>query len=186
MTLADQAAIAGHDGQMGGSGRPQRRTFTAAYKAKILAEYEQAGPGERGAILRREAVTTGHISDWRKTRDKGGRKELAPKPAGRPGRSAQEVENERLRSENEKLTAELARTKAALEVVGKAAMPPCPSVTTCTRWSSVTMLSAWKPICTATLPIVASTWLTCVVSFSASRPPKSVTSSLALCPSDHM
>jgi transposase-like protein len=120
MTLADQAAIAGHDGQVGGSGRPQRRTFTAAYKAKILAEYEQAGPGERGAILRREAITTGHISDWRKTRDKGGRKELAPKPAGRPGRSAQEVENERLRSENEKLAAELARTKAALEVVGKA------------------------------------------------------------------
>jgi len=30
------------------------------------------------------------------------------------------VENERLRRENEKLTAELARTKAALEVVGKA------------------------------------------------------------------
>ena len=70
--------------------------------------------------MRREAITTGHISDWRKTRDKGGRKELAPKPAGRPGRSAQEVENERLRSENEKLAAELARTKAALEVVGKA------------------------------------------------------------------
>ena len=30
------------------------------------------------------------------------------------------MENERLRKENEKLAAELARTKAALEVVGKA------------------------------------------------------------------
>ena len=49
MTLADQAVIAGHDGQMGGSGGPQRRMFTAAYKAKILAENEEAGPGERGA-----------------------------------------------------------------------------------------------------------------------------------------
>ena len=33
---------------------------------------------------------------------------------------AEAVENERLRKENEKLTAELTRTKAALEVVGKA------------------------------------------------------------------
>ena len=45
---------------------------------------------------------------------------LTDQPAGRPGRSTEAVENERLRRENEKLTAELARTKAALEVVGKA------------------------------------------------------------------
>jgi hypothetical protein len=41
------------------------------------------------------------------------------KPAGRPPRSAAEVENERLRAENEKLVAELTRTKAALDVAGK-------------------------------------------------------------------
>jgi len=35
-------------------------------------------------------------------------------------RAAADAENERLRKENEKLAAELARTKAALEVVGKA------------------------------------------------------------------
>ena len=46
---------------------------------------------------------------------------FALKPlALRPGRSAAETENERLRRENEKLAIELARTKAALEVVGKA------------------------------------------------------------------
>ena len=119
MTLADQAAIAGHDGQVG-SGGPQRRTFTAGYKARILAEYDQAGPGERGALLRREALTTGHISDWRKSQRKGAGKGLARKPAGRPARSTESAEIEKLKRENEKLTAELARTKAALEVAGKA------------------------------------------------------------------
>jgi transposase len=119
MTLADQAAIAGKDGQV--SSRPQRRTFTAAYKERILAEYEQAGPGERGALLRREGLLTSHISDWRKIRDKGAREALTARKTGRPpARPAEAAEVEKLKRENEKLTAELARTKAALEVVGKA------------------------------------------------------------------
>ena len=77
-------------------------------------------PSERGALLRREGLYTSHISEWRKARDKGAAGGLAEKPAGRPGRSAAEAENERLRKENEKLAAALARTKAALDVVGKA------------------------------------------------------------------
>ena len=121
MTLADQAAIAGQDGQVSSSGRPKRRTFTAAYKERILAEYEQAGPGERGALLRREGLLTSHISDWRKSRDKGAREALTARKTGRPpARPTEAAEVEKLKRENEKLTAELARTKAALEVVGKA------------------------------------------------------------------
>src|SRR5689334_8602911 len=57
---------------------------------------------------------------WRQARDKGAAGGLAEKPAGRPGRDAADAENERLRKENEKIAAELARTKAAPEVVGKA------------------------------------------------------------------
>ena len=122
MTLADQAAITGHDGRVTSSdpGRPRRRTFTAAYKARILAEYDQAGPGERGALLRRERLHTSHISDWRKAQRNGAENGLKDKPSGRPARSAQDAETEKLRRENEQLSAELARTKAALEVVGKA------------------------------------------------------------------
>ena len=103
------------------SGRPKRRTFTAAYKARIVREYDQAaGAGERGALLRREGLYTSHISQWRNSRDAGAEKALEERPAGRPARGAESAEIEKLKTENEKLTAELARTKAALEVVGKA------------------------------------------------------------------
>jgi transposase len=125
--MADMASSrAGQDGAVGTgegprAGRPRRRAFTADYKMRTLAEYEQLDdPGERGALLRREGLYTSHISEWRKARDKGAAGGLAEKPAGRPGRSAAEAENERLRKENEKLAAELARTKAALDIVGKA------------------------------------------------------------------
>ena len=68
------------------SGKPKRRTFTAACKERILAGYEQAGPGERGALLRREGLLTSHISDWRKARDKGSREALTQRKTGRPPR----------------------------------------------------------------------------------------------------
>ena len=90
-------------------------------KARILCEYDQLESGrERGALLRREGLYSSHIDGWRKARDAGAANGMTDKPAGRPGRSTEAVENERLRKENEKLTAELTRTKAALEVVGKA------------------------------------------------------------------
>ena len=129
MTMTDMAsAAAGHDGAVASgkgprAGQPKRRAFTAAYKARILQEYDQLQTGrERGALLRREGLYSSHIDGWRKSRDAAAANGLADKPAGRPGRSSEAVENERLRKENEKLTAELTRTKAALEVVGSHAL----------------------------------------------------------------
>lgn len=100
--------------------RPRRRTFTAEYKAQVLDEYDALPPGStgRGALLRREGLYTSHIAEWHKARRAGAWQGLAPKE--KPRRPPEQVEVERLRRRNERLEAELARTKAALDIVGKA------------------------------------------------------------------
>jgi transposase-like protein len=122
MTTASLLARA-HDGvvdQPDPAARPRRRSFTAEYKEQILAEYDAlpAGSQRRGALLRREGLYTSHIAEWRKARDVGARDGLAAKVKAR--RAPEQVEVERLRRRNERLEAELARTKLALEITGKA------------------------------------------------------------------
>jgi transposase-like protein len=122
MTTASLLARA-HDGVVDApdpAARPRRRSFTAEYKARIVAEYDAlpAGSTERGALLRREGLYTSHIAEWRKARDVGARDGLAPKAKTR--RSPDQVEVDRLRRRNERLEAELARTRLALEITGKA------------------------------------------------------------------
>ena len=51
--------------------RARRRTFTAQYKQEILAAYDAAPGGEKGAILRREGLYSSLISEWRRARDAG-------------------------------------------------------------------------------------------------------------------
>ena len=124
MTMTTAALLArAHDGVVDESdpaARPRRRSFTAEYKAGILDQYDALPRGSegRGALLRREGLYTSHIAEWRKTRDLGGRDGLAPK--AKPRRSPEQVEVERLRRRNERLETELARTKLALEITGKA------------------------------------------------------------------
>ena len=122
MTTASLLARA-HDGvvdEPDPAARPRRRTFTAEYKARILDEYDAVplGSESRGALLRREGLYTSHIAEWRKARDAGARRGLDPRP--KPRRSPEEIELEKLRRKNERLEAELARTKTALDIVGKA------------------------------------------------------------------
>jgi hypothetical protein len=86
-----------------------------------LEEYENAeSPRERAALLRREGIYSSSVSEWRRARDAAAQEAILESSPGRPARSVAETENERLRRENEKIAKELARTKAALEVVGKA------------------------------------------------------------------
>lgn len=59
--------------------RPRQRSFSAEYKAGIVAEYDShpRGSDERGAILHREGLHSSHISEWRKQAEAGARQGLA-------------------------------------------------------------------------------------------------------------
>ncbi|CCG02801.1 transposase [Blastococcus saxobsidens DD2] len=121
MTTADlSAAPVTDDGQVSPRAeRPRRRSFTAEYKLQILAEYDATEPGQRGALLRREGLYSSHLVEWRRARDAGALAGLESRP--RPAkRTPEQVELERLRARAERAEAELAKTKAALDVVGKA------------------------------------------------------------------
>lgn len=98
--------------------RPRRRTFTAAYKLKIVQEADACEKrGEVGALLRREGLYTSHLSAWRKERDKGALQALS-KPRGRPKPDPRDGEIERLRRRAERAEAELATAHKVIEVQG--------------------------------------------------------------------
>ena len=121
LTAADLRPVPGEDGPVTPRAeRPRRRSFTADYKLAILAEYDAAGEaGEKGAVLRREGLYSSHLVEWRRARDAGALAGL--KAASRPAkRSAEQVENDRLKRENERLSRELTQTRTALQIVGKA------------------------------------------------------------------
>lgn len=148
LTIADTRGLRADDGRVSSSGgrgprseQPRRRVFTPEYKLAMVAEYDRASePGERGALLRRERLYHSHIIEWRKARDAGtlvarpttaetregqqgkeGDREPSTPVRRRRGRaSAEQAEVERLRRQNEKLAKDLARTQAALEIMGKA------------------------------------------------------------------
>jgi transposase len=124
MTMTTSSLLArAHDGvvdEPDPAARPRRRSFTADYKARILDEYDAlpVGSSERGALLRREGLYSSHLAEWRKARADGARDALTPKAKSR--RSPEQVELEKVRRRNARLEAELARTKLALEITGKA------------------------------------------------------------------
>ena len=98
--------------------KARSRTYSAAYKERILTEYEALDKAGKGALLRREGLYTSLISAWRDQRDKGALAALA-KPAGRPAADPRERENAKLRKENERLQAELDKARKVIEVQGK-------------------------------------------------------------------
>ena len=96
------------------------RSYPAAYKLRILEEYEQLDKAGKGALLRREGLYTSLISEWRKQRDKGALAALGEaKRRGRPPTDPLVRENTRLAAENARLRDQLARQAKVLEVQGE-------------------------------------------------------------------
>ena len=104
--------------------RAQRRSFTAAYKQKILAEGDAAsGSGTIGALLRREGLYSSHLTHWRQERDAGITNGLTPRTRGPKSRidpSAKEVQS--LRRQNERLTEQLRKAEIIIDVQKKVAI----------------------------------------------------------------
>ena len=100
------------------SERAKRRSFTAQYKLDIVAEYDAAPDGEKGAVLRREGLYSSHIIDWRRSRDAGALAGLKA-PRGRKGRDPQAEQIARLEAEKKRLEQELAKARFVVDVQAK-------------------------------------------------------------------
>jgi transposase-like protein len=104
------------------TGRPARRRFSAAYKLKILEDADRcANPGELGALLRREGLYASHLAAWRKARRTGSLSALGQKRGRKPQRTPETEEIMRLRRENARLRAKLARAETIIDVQKKLA-----------------------------------------------------------------
>jgi transposase len=98
--------------------RATRRVFSAQYKLRILAEYERRDREGRSALLRREGLYTSSISEWRRQREEGAPNALGG-TRGRPPTDSREHELARLRQENARLQADLAKARRVIDVQRK-------------------------------------------------------------------
>ena len=104
VTVLDRALVAGDAGRVTGERqeRPdpevpekaRRRTFTAQYKLDVVAEYDAAPAGEKGAVLRREGLYSSHVIEWRRARDAGALP--SARPRGRPAADPRDAQIARL------------------------------------------------------------------------------------------
>lgn len=103
--------------------RAQRRSYTAAYKQRILAEADAAiGSGMIGALLRREGLYSSHLTHWRQERDAGIQQGLTPRTRGpKPHIDPSAKEMQSLRRQNERLTEQLRKAEIIIDVQKKVA-----------------------------------------------------------------
>lgn len=111
--------------------KPTRRSFTAEYRDRVVAEYEAAARGEKNAVLRREGLYQSQIAEWAAARDaralgrgysrRAHRANTKAAGKGRAGTKTSRANSEtaRLRRENDRLKRELACERAVVDIMGK-------------------------------------------------------------------
>ena len=106
------------------SDRPQRRTFTAQEKLRVLAETDAAaGVGGIGAVLRREGLYSSALGEWRRLRDSGALGALTPAKRGpkRAPRNPLAAELAQAKRENARLGRRLEHAEAIIDIQKKVA-----------------------------------------------------------------
>ena len=98
----------------------KRRHFSPAYKLSVLEETDRcSSPGEIGALLRREALYSSHLTMWRRERAAGALAALGR----RRGRKATLTEEQKrlasLQAENVRLKRELEQAHTIIDVQKK-------------------------------------------------------------------
>ena len=102
----------------------KRRTYTAEYKQRILAEAEAAAAtrGGLGALLRREGLYSSLLTYWRRERAKGVLEALTPQKRGpKSKRNPMEEEVQKLLRQNARLTEDLRKAHIIIDVQKKVA-----------------------------------------------------------------
>ncbi len=106
------------------SPRPQRRTFSAAAKLRILEETDRAADtGGIAAILRREGLYSSALTDWRRQREAGAFAALKPLRRGPKPVLGQPADTDltQLRRENARLRQRLEHAEAIIGIQKKVA-----------------------------------------------------------------
>jgi len=97
-------------------GVARRRSFSDAYKRRLLDEVDRARPGEIGLVLRREGLYSSQLAQWRDWRNG-----VNKASNGRRRSGDLRAENQRLEKENARLKLKLRKAEAMLELQKKAA-----------------------------------------------------------------
>jgi transposase len=99
--------------------KPQRRSFTANYKQRILKEADAAAghPGAIGALLRREGLYSSLLANWRRDRTSEGSSGLSPKRRGPAPQKLTANKNQvaKLERENARLKHRLKQAEIIIE-----------------------------------------------------------------------
>jgi transposase len=104
--------------------KPQRRSYTAEYKLRILREAEVAAVtrGAVGALLRREGLYSSLLVNWRRERAQGMREALTPQKRGpKSKRNPMAEEMQKLQRQNARLNEELRKAHVVIDIQKKVA-----------------------------------------------------------------